>query len=422
MPTELVDIILGLMRDDWRALAACYLVEPMVWAPLALAHLSASQDLTIVVDTNPDNADVNDFHRIFLPGLPISQAVRVLTVRGANTAVADLLPIPDALDLGHLSGLTSLRLECFVVDSLQTFTHIIARCHALRELSIACVRFKETAAIAAPKPGLQRHPMPPHLQKLRISEPQEMRSVSFVDPLFFSLLHTGPPSPIHSLMLHRGFGSASRYGLSPPPENWFPRLRGTLTHLSISVRMIRVHPEHLHRTTSYPRFPNAIIELPRLIDLTIRYQPQDVSSYLNALRRFLLPNRLLDSARVLQRLRLALPYSRPTGDFEGIMAEFARVPHTLSKDAYPALSDVRIDILWNPGEQQGSRSAKSSLAGEVNINAFVHSLKSAVRPKSNGDAVVGVDAVPAEEWESYHCSLSAWNEMGTEGQARYRVR
>ncbi|OSC97289.1 hypothetical protein PYCCODRAFT_1440380 [Trametes coccinea BRFM310] len=420
MLVELVDIILGFLRDDWRALAACHLVDPDVWAPLALAHLSKSQDLALVVDGRAGCSDVGDFHRIFLPDRPISQAVRFLTVRGANADIADLLPFPDELDLRHLPHLTSLRVQRFVVDSLQIFTLVVARCHALRELSIDSVLFERDAATNTPKAGPVTHILPPNLQTLRILEPREMSPISFVAPLIYSMLCTSETSfPVHSLMLYRGLGPDSSDGFLSLLGHWFPRIQATLMRLSISVPVVHLASTRLsllNMLAYLQRFPDAIIDLPRLCDLTIRYQPEDVSSYMSALGRFFMPKRPLVSARVLQRIRLALPYSRPTGDIQATMAEFARVPHILSKDVYPALSDVHINILWDPDERGDSEAL---LASEV--DAFVHAVRSAVRPKSKQDAVVTVDAIRREEWEKYYCSLSAWNRMGMGGQARHQV-
>ncbi|KAH9846321.1 hypothetical protein C2E23DRAFT_685040, partial [Lenzites betulinus] len=38
LPAELVDTILDLLHDDWRALSSCALVHPE-WAPRAFLHL-----------------------------------------------------------------------------------------------------------------------------------------------------------------------------------------------------------------------------------------------------------------------------------------------------------------------------------------------------------------------------------------------
>ncbi|OSC97291.1 hypothetical protein PYCCODRAFT_1428599 [Trametes coccinea BRFM310] len=396
LPIELIDLIVGLLLDDWRSLAACSLVDS-TWTPLAFAHLSASK-LTLEIDW-PHCPDVDDFIRIFPPGLPISHTVSHLTIRGTSTHVADLLPLPDALDLHHLSQLTCLHLQHFLVHSLQTFSLFVLRCSALRELSIESVGTEMTAALQPLKPGPTMYPMPPNLSKLRIVDPPEMGPISFTEPLYYSLLLNESPAPLQSLMVHR----------PPPCHSWDAAARRsaeTLTHLSITISVeLYLGLTHLVR---HPQLENNIAACPHLRDVTLRYFPETASEssfLLGFLGNFVLPGGPMECAGVLERLRLALSYSRPVVDLQHILNQFALLPRKLSKDDYPALSTVHLDILYDPND----REPHSPTPEEV--HAFVDAVRSTLQAQDPRDAIIEVVAVPVDEWESQHCSLSAWSRI-----------
>ncbi|KAI0643551.1 hypothetical protein C8Q79DRAFT_187522 [Trametes meyenii] len=253
LPVELIDMVVDLLSDDWRALAVCAVLHPD-WTARAVKHLASPSGITLNLPDWPVCPDLEDFLRLFYPRSPQADAIRRLIIRGLDPSQVygeDLVPLSDTLTLDHLSGLRTLVIRSVLILDVDAFLCLLSGCKSLEDLTLETVglerpaselgktwseRFEEGLAGSGESLRLEL----PRLQRLRICDGRGFDSAA----LYSRLAHLGSsarPPPIRSLGLHlctRPAGPHACAGFCAPVDVWAATISGvrdTLQNLVVSV-------------------------------------------------------------------------------------------------------------------------------------------------------------------------------------------
>ncbi|KAI0773015.1 hypothetical protein BD413DRAFT_611947 [Trametes elegans] len=343
LPLDLVDIIVDLLRDDWRTLVTLLSVHPAC-ASRAHAHISSRRGITLVVpdvsagDSAP--SDMSDFLRIFHPGSTLAETVTALTLRGDPRARRPMLRKTPAL--GCFPRLRSLTLDDVYVVHPDLIPCMLSTLAALEELHLTTVKYRlegDNYEFEPPHAAPLPPQFPPRLCVLRITEEQQQFLDEHMRHVADALCRTFPPPPLQSVVLH--FLPLRQHGVRL--GIWCAALahvRDSLTQLELTIPepMGQIQAEGPLSALNVS-FADTLAVLPALQHLALRFQPAPLRPTAPTRRTLTL---------TIPAPAHPLPPGRGAGEGDGggeaadalrAAALVLSAPH-----AYPALRAVRVGV------------------------------------------------------------------------------
>ncbi|KAI0668031.1 hypothetical protein C8Q78DRAFT_268074 [Trametes maxima] len=399
LPVELIDMIVDLLSDDWRALAGCATLHPD-WTARAVKHLSSPGGITLNVPDWPVCPDLDDFLRLFYPGSPQADAVGRLTICGPDPSQAyteDLVPLSDTLALDHLSGLRTLVIRSVLILDIDAFLCFLSGCKSLEDLTLETVGLERPASgfgktwVERLAEGLATSGEPsclelPQLQRLRICDGRGFDSAA----LYNRLGSSARPAPIQALCLHlctRPTGPHARAGFCAPINAWAATISGvrdTLRDLSVAVLspLFRIAQDG---DEDCVEFWDAFSRCPGIRRLAIHYASPEASYTFPAIA----------SAGVLESFTLVLPYHVRYPAPHQVVEILGTMAAVLSKtEEYPSLVEVRVGVYRR---QDFWRQPESPEDGELAV--YTDLIRDVLQLLEERGVKVEVAVVGAGEWE-----------------------